>query len=211
MKLPATVSEPMQHAPDDYAALMLDYAAGALPPAFRLLVEVHADLNRGARGWVAQADATGGALLEQVEPVPMAATLLPPRLVEQPEKADAWSAARSRITLAADGADGLAWRRSLFGFMDHRLPIAGASLLKIPAGRAMPRHTHGGDELTLVLRGAFADERGLYQAGELVFADAHVEHTPRVIGDAECVCLTAETGALRIRTWWARPLAGLLN
>lgn len=197
----------------DYAALMLDYAAGALPPAFRLLVDVHLDLRPDARTFAAGADCVGGALLESIPPAPMAATPLPPRLPEDagPEPAPALSGLRSRIALAASGEDGLAWRPRAFGFFDHRLPLEGAYLVKIPARRGIPRHTHGGEELTLVLHGAFADDRSVYRPGDLVFADGKVEHAPRVIGDEACVCLIAETGATRLRTWWSRPFAGLIH
>jgi putative transcriptional regulator len=192
----------------DYAALMLDYAAGALSPAFQLVVEAHFDLRPDALHLAADVETAGGVLLERITPVPVAATPLPTGLSEEPqlEGADALAGVRARIGLAASGEDGLAWRPRFFGFMEHRLPIAGASLIKIPAGRAMPRHTHEGDELTLVLRGSFSDERGIYERGEIVFADRAVEHTPRVRTDEECVCLIAETGAIRLRTWWGRAL-----
>lgn len=197
----------------DYAALMLDYAAGALPPAFRLLVDVHLDLRPDARPFAAGADCMGGALLESIEPAPMAATPLPPRLTDDVilDPAAAVSGLRSRIALAASGEDGLAWRPRAFGFFDHRLPLEGAYLVKIPARRGIPRHSHGGEELTLVLHGAFADDRGVYRPGDLVFADGKVEHAPRVIGDEACVCLIAETGATKLRTWWSRPFSALIN
>jgi putative transcriptional regulator len=215
LKFAATaIRAPMNDAQPDYAALIMDYASGALPPAFRLLVDVHFDIRPEAKIWAAQAECAGGALLERIEPAPLGATLLPPRLIEEPspiDVADPMAGVRARIALAASGEDGLAWRRRLIGFMDHRLPIPGASLVKIPAGRAMPRHGHEGEELTLVLRGAFEDERGTYQRGDLVFADAAIEHTPRVTADDACVCLIAETGGLKLRTWWGRAIAGWVH
>ena len=36
-----------------------------------------------------------------------------------------------------------------------------ARLLRIPAGKPVPEHGHGGQEMTLVLRGAFEDHLGL--------------------------------------------------
>jgi putative transcriptional regulator len=187
---------------------MLDYAAGALPPAFQRVVEAHFDLSSNARRLAADIETAGGALLERILPAPVAATPLPTRQSDTTSASgpDVWSGVRARIALAASGEDGLAWRSRFFGFHEHKLPIAGASLVKIPAGRAMPRHTHEGDELTLVLRGAFEDERGIYERGEIVFADRAVEHTPRVSAGEECVCLIAETGVIRLRNWWGRAL-----
>ncbi|MBL6081381.1 cupin domain-containing protein [Belnapia sp. T18] len=40
-------------------------------------------------------------------------------------------------------------------------------LLRIKPGTALPRHSHRGTELTLVLKGAFADETGHYGPGGL--------------------------------------------
>lgn len=196
----------MSEVTDDYAALMLDYSAGALAPAFRLLVDVHLDMREEGRVFTNHADAIGGAFLERITPAPMSSTPLPVGAGEKPAEAETFDAVRSRITMAAEGPDGLAWRWRLPGLREHRLPLSGASLLRIPAGRAMPRHGHDGQELTLILSGAFEDERGHYSAGEIVFADAAIEHRPRVTGDGECVCLVVESGRPRLRTWWGRAI-----
>ncbi len=46
-----------------------------------------------------------------------------------------------------------------------------ARLIRLKAGRGVPRHTHGGSELTVVLEGSFSDETGHYARGDLAIAD----------------------------------------
>ncbi len=51
-------------------------------------------------------------------------------------------------------------------------------LLRIPAGKPVPEHSHGGRELTLVLKGSFYDGQGRFARGDLEEADQDVEHQP---------------------------------
>jgi putative transcriptional regulator len=199
--------------PARYDALMLDYAAGALRPAQALLVETHLGLRPAARSAMAALEECGGALLEAETPARMtggpitaigpapAAIPVDPRLMD----------ARGRVQLAMRGGRGLAWRRAFFGFEEHKLPLSGATLLMIPAGKSMPRHGHDSEELTLVLSGAIEDEDGVCQAGDIVFADESTVHTPRVHGSQDCVCLVASDGGLQFTTWWGRAAARLLG
>jgi putative transcriptional regulator len=70
-------------------------------------------------------------------------------------------------------------------------------LLRVRPGTALPRHGHGGAELTVVVEGAFADETGRYGPGDLAEADEGVEHRPVAEGPSDCVCLVASRGRLR--------------
>ena len=47
-------------------------------------------------------------------------------------------------------------------------------LLRIPAGKPVPEHGHGGRELTVVLTGAFHDGRTVFGPGDVEEADASV-------------------------------------
>jgi len=52
----------------------------------------------------------------------------------------------------------------------------------------IPKHTHLGNEFTLVIQGDFKDQRGEYSVGEFIACDASDEHQP-VAGHSGCVCL----------------------
>ncbi|MDI4664973.1 cupin domain-containing protein [Xanthobacter autotrophicus] len=70
-------------------------------------------------------------------------------------------------------------------------------LFQIGPGRAIPRHTHAGTEYTHVICGGFSDPSGHYGPGDLVEADADVDHSPRVDDEGTCVCLAAFEGRPR--------------
>jgi putative transcriptional regulator len=198
---------------DAYDALMLDFAAGALGPAQALLVETHLRLKPSARGGAAALDAAGGALLEALEPVEVAA--IPLGVVEAASGAVVGPApvmeARALIEAAARRPDKMNWRWRAPGLRELRLPLAGASLIRLAGGRALAAHGHTGEELTLVLRGGFSDSAGHYDVGDIGFADACFDHSPLVPPGDDCVCLVAMTGALRFHGAVARIAARLLS
>lgn len=197
------MSELLVTAANDYTAMMVDYAAGGLAPAAALVVETHLALRPDGAGDVLAADALGGLLLEALPPAAMAAAPLPSGFAQAERAVDrALSDARARIRMAAEGGAGLAWTPRFPGWGEHVLPVAGAALVRIGAGKAMLRHGHGGQELTLVLYGAFEDEFGRYEPGDIVVADSQIEHRPRVSGRSACICLTAVEGGYRL-PWWA--------
>ena len=85
-------------------------------------------------------------------------------------------------------------------------------LLKIQPGTTMPRHSHKGGELTLILRGAYEDELGKFGVGDLADLDTDHTHSPKAVGDAPCICLIATAAPLAFKTLSGRiaqPFIGL--
>ena len=92
--------------------------------------------------------------------------------------------------------DSIPWKRLAPGVWHHRLPLSPGvkgdlRLLKIVAGRQMPEHGHGGEELTLVLEGAYADDSGQYCRGDVQDVDDEIEHRPVADRNTGCICLIA--------------------
>lgn len=201
-------------APDaSYHALMLDHAAGDLPPARSLLVETHLRLSPQGRGARRETEMLGGALLEQLAPEAMSAA--PFLALDAPATArssdDSCIASRTLIEAALNAPDGLHWRWRAPALRELRLPTPGATLMRLAGGRALPLHDHEGEEITLVLSGAYADASGVYRRGEIAFAHAGVEHSPYVPEGEECICLIAAEGALRFRGLMARVVHAVLS
>jgi putative transcriptional regulator len=71
------------------------------------------------------------------------------------------------------------------------------SLVAAAPGKPLPQHTHRGEEFALVLSGTLQDERGNFTRGDLVYADAHIDHKPMAIGEHECVCLVLTRDKLK--------------
>lgn len=85
------------------------------------------------------------------------------------------------------------------------------ALTRIKAGAHIPTHTHTGEEITLVLEGAFSDEKGIYACGDFVSRNAKHKHKPRVTKDAECICLTVLDAPIEFTGWLTRFLNPLMR
>lgn len=186
------------------------YAAGALDPAMRLLVETQAALRTDAKSDLDLSEEIAGAFLEQEAPIAMAAgsfDSVMSRISEighedHPEHPTR-RAARAASTVideilhlphplqdyALDAIAAGGWTFAGPGL--RTLPIdtgkgSKAEILRIEPGWGAPRHAHRGGEYTLVLAGSFSDERGKYRAGDIACAGPSVTHRP--IADAGEVC-----------------------
>ena len=80
-----------------------------------------------------------------------------------------------------------------------------------PAGSADKSHSHGGGELTLVLRGSYTDEIGRFRNGDLADLDPSVDHTPVADTDEPCICLIATDQRLRFSGVFSRMLQPLIG
>ena len=123
---------------------------------------------------------------------------------------------RSYIAQGTSAAAGeLPWQR--LGLGAYHIPIptqdrsATARLLRIPAGRPVPAHSHGGLELTLVLSGAFTDGDTLFAAGDLEEADESVTHQPHAVPGEDCICLAVTDAPLRFKSPIVRAIQPLLG
>lgn len=65
-------------------------------------------------------------------------------------------------------------------------------------GAKLPSHGHDGTEYTCVLTGSFSDSHGTYRVGDLIEATEDHDHQPIVGSEAECVCVIAIEGHLRL-------------
>ena len=72
-------------------------------------------------------------------------------------------------------------------------------LLFIPAGTTVPDHSHGGMELTLVLKGAFSDEQDRFARGDIEIASEDVQHTPIADISEDCICLAVTDAPLKFK------------
>ncbi len=84
-------------------------------------------------------------------------------------------------------------------------------LLRIPAGKPVPEHSHRGRELTVVLTGAFHDGETLFERGDVEDADDSIQHIPTATMDADCICLAVTEAPLRFRSWIVRALQPILG
>jgi len=198
------------------ASWIMDVAAGNAPQAVCVLAACHAELNPKARTRLNQAEAVMGTLLEQAEPSPLTRLQLsdldletPPGL--PPSKAGSRKSEAMGQPVAEQlppslryqmqHASQAKWRKQAGGIrslgLDH-LSEEGvkARLLCLPAGQGVASHTHGDQELTLVLSGGFYDGQAAYHAGDVCEAGPDLIHAPRAFSEEDCLCLAVELGPL---------------
>jgi len=206
------------------SALMLDYGTGNIGPAAELAIAAHLRYCPDCRGISRVLDAVGGRLLaEGTGEAPQRDELdrIVTRLGEERPERGAVSAPREAVfpTPLGDVLEGnleaVSWKRLGMGAYHYVVPmddpVAIVRLLKIPAGRPVPVHTHRGTEITLVLCGAFSDATGAYQQGDLQEADDTLVHQPHAAPGQDCVCLAVTEAPLRFKSWAARLVQPFLG
>lgn len=108
--------------------------------------------------------------------------------------------------------DSLPWRRMAPGIRQIRLPWRQGQLkfLRIAPRRRIPAHGHRGQEMTLVLRGAFEDHQGRFEPGDLADLDESTRHEPISDANQECICIIASDAPLDFTAWVPRLMQPLL-
>ena len=200
------------HLPD---RTLMAYAAGTLPEGFNLIVAAHLSLCDRCRAGAESYDALGGALLGDGAAREMSSEALdrtlarldtPPADVPRRRTAPGVLPAPLQDYVGGD-LEAVRWRPVGMGVKQAVLKTskaARARLLLIPAGTAMPDHSHRGTEMTLVLQGAFDDADGHFARGDVDVADEAVTHTPVASSGADCICLAVTEAPLRFTAWLPR-------
>ncbi|WP_370286468.1 ChrR family anti-sigma-E factor [Pseudooceanicola nanhaiensis] len=201
--------------------LLTAHAAGALPEAFALVVATHLSMCDECRAMAESLDGIGGTLIEGLDGAAMDAGALE-AVMARLDDAPAAPIRVDRGVLPAPvrayiggDLDAVKWKPVGMGVKQAVLKTsdsASARLLYIPAGAAMPEHSHRGMELTLVLQGAFEDDSDRFGPGDVEIADDEVDHTPVADVGADCICLAATEGKLRFKSWiprLAQPFIGI--
>lgn len=211
--------------------MLLDYAAGSLDEGFSLAVASHLALCPACRQRLAVFEQAGGALLSDIVCEDAASDhswdKLRARIASQPQaeakpkRVSARSTAEPpvlpqplRSYLGSD-VSALKWRS--LGRGAYHIPIAMADgkssvrLLRIPAGKPVPEHGHGGRELTLVLSGSFRDGDDRFGRGDIEEADEQMQHQPVAGDECDCICLAVTDAPLKFRSWLLKAVQPMLG
>ncbi|MBU2937512.1 MULTISPECIES: ChrR family anti-sigma-E factor [Pacificibacter] len=201
-------------------ALLASYVSGTLAQPFALVVAAHVSICEECRANLAAHEAVGGALLDAFDPISITDDLrnrvmagLDDDIVPEPVRPRGDNTYPTPV-LEALGSKPPKWR-SLGPGAKQCILNAGKDgsvrLLYIAPGFAVPDHTHGGLELTLVLQGAFKDETGRFARGDLEVADDTLEHTPVAEEGLPCICLAATDAPLKFSAFVPRLLQPLFR
>jgi len=212
--------------------LLLDYATGNLTEGWSIAVATHLALCPTCRNRLSFMEHTGGQLLEAADEneTPAISTdswaAMKAKLSsEGPSKASAAKpvAAPADIPVLPEplrsylGGDVEALKWKSLGRGAYHIPIktgdqqSQVRLLKIPAGKPVPEHSHGGRELTLVLKGAFTDGATVFKRGDIEEADETLTHQPVATPDEDCICLAVTDAPLKFKSLLVRLVQPVLG
>jgi putative transcriptional regulator len=206
--------------PSDFGEIYSAYAAGCLDPAFQLLVETQAALRPDVRQAVAQAETIAGAFLEAE-----AATAVSDGVLDQLlSRIDGLDQTATEHTRAAERAGDIldeilrlpaplrdqaleasmdrSWTKLAPGVSRLNLGVESSTeveLYRIEPGRTLPRHSHRGNELTLVVAGGFEDGTGHFRAGDLSVKGPQDVHQPTADSDSICFALAVRDAGLEFK------------
>ena len=211
----------ISHHPDD--STLMFYAAGTLAEPLSAVVCAHLAMCRHCAGEVRRMEHIGAVLMNTLEPASLSRPA--PQMALRAMEADV---AAPHQEPAAEGdiptplrhmlgarIDDVRWKRLGPGVWNVRLRTQRGGgdlrLLRVEPGRAMPEHGHGGTELTLILRGSYRDEFGIYHPGDVADLDSDAEHRPVADEKLGCICVIASERRARFKSLVARifqPLTG---
>jgi len=213
------------HLPSD--DLLADYACGVASPGVSLLMAAHLTQVPESRARLADFERVGGILLDADEGTAVGDDVLDAlmaRLDDDPSDAAAererqdvtasWSAGacplpRPVLEHIGMGFEEIPWKFLLPGVSGHDIAAEKdekISLLRARPGARVPKHTHQGVELTLVMHGALMDDGVVYRAGDIAINDEDDDHCPSAVGDEICYCLIVQQGDLRFTGTFSRIL-----
>lgn len=201
----------IQHHPDD--STLLAFGAGTLNAGQTLTVATHLDLCAHCRQRNAFATRIGGALLDDAADAELtdnsfsrcleriAAQPAPPPASEPANRPADDIPAMLRESLPCP-LDDIPWRRVTprklyFPLTELNDDRRATSLFLFLPGTRVPGHGHDSSELTVVLRGAYRDETGLYRRGDFSDLEADDHHAPVIVGDEPCIALVSLEGGVR--------------
>ncbi len=206
-------------------ATILAFAAGTVGEAHGILVASHLSLCPQCRDTFRNAESLGGGILASQAEAPVsdlcrAATLASLDAVmapkPQPKKQSDLPLALSRA-LGGISMSEINWHKkapgvAVFDVLLSKDTKTKLKLLRLGHGRTMPEHGHGGEELTLILKGSYHDHMGRFTPGDVADLDHEIEHQPIVDSDEDCICVVAFETQAKFKSLWARlaqPFVGI--
>lgn len=210
------------HHPD--IATLMSCAAGSQPEALAAIVASHIAMCPACAAEVGRMQEIGVALFAGLSPAPVGRdapiAALGAREAESeppPAPVEPGDVPAPIAPLVGAHLDDIRWTPIAPGMWQHRVPLSrGAKgdlrLIKIAPGKKIPEHGHGGEELTLLLRGSYRDELGTFRTGDVADLDTDVEHHPIADPVEGCICLIAHEKRARFKGLIARlmqPFIGI--
>ncbi|RLQ22430.1 transcriptional regulator [Seongchinamella sediminis] len=204
--------------------LLNEYASGTLPLAQSVCVSLHLNYCEQCRRNHQRLQQLGSALFEEMAPQQVDDSLLRTVLSRLDDEAQPLSYQNMPASdapppliqrLMRGDYDDLGWDKVTSDVRISRLRTGDVdnefALYHIKAGASIPKHTHKGTELTLVLEGGFSDEEGHYEVGDFIIRDAQQQHSPTATRDRDCICIGVLDAPIKFTDWKYRVVNPFLR
>ncbi|ERS86393.1 anti-ECF sigma factor ChrR [Marinobacter sp. EVN1] len=210
-----------RHHPDSLS--LMEYSAGNLSEPHALCIRLHLEQCPHCRSRVDTLNSLGAVMMDHQPKVTVTDSSfdqLMARIDSSPE-ASSPVVTRPKVSplqkLLGDDINVLPWKRQLadVSVLDITDKFPGQServvLQKLVAGGKAPAHTHRGDETTIVLQGAFADQKGVFNQWDFVVLNEQDEHRPVAVGCEDCITLSVLSAPLKLTGTFTRLLNPFLR
>jgi len=203
-----------------YDELLTAYSAGSLPLSQALCISAHLEHCQDCAQKLHQLNHVGSELMLKLKPSRASDDLknkllnmldsLPENEPDDQPRRQNPRIPRCLHQFIERSYDDLNWKRVSADI--HSVELcrdsngAKVELLKIKPGGSATKHTHMGDEYTVILEGSFSDESGLYGQGDFVVKNENDKHTPVATQDRECICLAVTEGPIQFTGFMHRLL-----
>lgn len=206
-----------RHHPDSLT--LMEYSAGNLTEPHALCIRLHLDQCPHCRSRVDTLDSLGAVMMEQQPKADVSESIFDSilaRIDSDTASGEVIAEVRSRMSplqkLLGEDLNSLPWKRQLgdVSVLDISERFPGQSeqvvLQKLAAGGKAPAHTHRGEETTIVLQGAFADQKGVFNQWDFVVLNEQDEHKPVAVGCEDCITLSVLSAPVKLTGTFTRML-----
>ncbi|MCK7549018.1 ChrR family anti-sigma-E factor [Marinobacter koreensis] len=210
-----------RHHPDSLS--LMEYSAGNLSEPHALCIRLHLDKCPHCRSRVDTLDSLGAVMMEEQPKVSVSESMFDDilaRISAEPEL-EPVKPSLPKVgvleKLLGEDLNSLPWKRQLGDvsvldisekFPDQKEQVV---LQKLAAGGKAPAHTHRGEETTIVLQGAFADQKGVFNQWDFVVLTDQDEHKPVAVGCEDCITLSVLSAPVKLTGTFTRLLNPFLR
>lgn len=209
------------HHPDSLT--LMEFSAGNLSEPHALCIRLHLDQCANCRSRVDTLDSLGAVMMESQPQTEVSSGMFDSiisRIDSESNSAEqevSTSAKSNRRVsplekLLGDDLNSLPWKRQLgdVSVLDITDRFPGQKeqvvLQKLAAGGKAPAHTHRGEETTIVLQGAFADQKGVFNQWDFVVLNQEDNHKPVAVGCEDCITLSVLSAPVKLTGMFGRML-----
>ncbi len=208
---------------------LTDYVAGSLPESQALCVTAHLHYCPACRVKVGELTELGTALFVEQQPEETTSNSFERTMAIIDAGAGSQKQGEARPKRYGKGDDmpavirkltkgnleTLSWHNigKAFRFANIQMgdKTRETSLMHIRAGGKLPKHHHGGEEITVVLKGSFSDQEDRYHVGDYIVRTKGETHTPVASQDEDCLCLATLDAPIVMNNWFYRLLTPFLG